>query len=148
MPALIDAARNDTNGGVRADAALALGAIGPAASEAVPVLVNNLRYGDAGYTVATGAAIALAQIGLRAVPALTAALKCDRLGAATPMSPTGYLGPVYPETENVRVYAAHALFYIGPPARDAIPVLRESLRDASQRVREAAAEALKKIDRH
>jgi HEAT repeat protein len=148
IPALIDAVRNDSNGGVRENAARALGAMGPAAREAVPALVDNLRYGDRGYSVATGASIALAQIGRPAVPALIAALKCDHLEPATPISPTGYQGPVYPETENVRVFAVYTLSSIDPPPQDAIPALTESLRDPSPRVREAAARALKSIKPH
>jgi HEAT repeat protein len=148
IPALTDVVGKDPNGGVREAAARALGAMGPASSAAVPVLIDNLRYGDGGYRVATGAVIALKQIGLPAVPALTAALKCNRLPPAAPMARTGYQGAVYPETENVRVYAAHALSGIGREASAAIPALRESLQDPSPRVREAAAGALREIERN
>jgi HEAT repeat protein len=125
VPALI----NDVNGGVRARAARALGAMAPEATAAVPALVNAMRYGDGGYSVASGAQIGLSQIGFPAVPALIAALRCKSLGPGTPMSNTGYRGPVYPELENVRLYAAQALLSIGPPARAAIPALTEALRD-------------------
>jgi len=146
MPALIERLSDD-RGSVRAAAARALGAMGPAASAAIPRLIDTLRYGDGGYDVGSSAGIALSQIGPAALPAVIAALKCERLPPAAPMSPSGYLGPVYPETENVRVLAARTLLGMRRFAKDAIPALRESLRDPSPRVREAAARALKEIDR-
>jgi hypothetical protein len=45
----------------------------------------------------------------------------------------------------VRQQAARALGGIGPAAKDAVPALTDRLKDEHQHVREAAAEALKKI---
>jgi HEAT repeat protein len=47
---------------------------------------------------------------------------------------------------QVRVNAARALGLMGPVARDAVPALRAGLRDADERVRDAAAEALQAIE--
>jgi HEAT repeat protein len=146
IPALVNTLNNDLNLGVRLCAAEALGAMGPAASAAVPALINSLRYGNAGYS--GGASTGLAHIGLPAVPALIAALKCNYLGPRTPMSETAYQGPVYPEIENVRVGAAAAFLGMDRlAARAAIPALTEALRDEHPRVRDTAARALKEIQR-
>jgi HEAT repeat protein len=47
---------------------------------------------------------------------------------------------------QVRINAARALGLMGPVARDAVPALRAGLRDADERVREVAAEALQTIE--
>jgi HEAT repeat protein len=104
VPAVTDVLRDHRDGGMREVAVRTLGALGPAASAAVPVLIDTFRYGDGGFPLAIEAAEALGRIGAPAVPALTAALKCDRLAPAAPMSAIQSRGPVYPETENVRSY--------------------------------------------
>jgi HEAT repeat protein len=144
VPAVVDVLRNDKEGWKRNVAVDALGRLGPAASGAVPALIDTFRYGGA---LAANAAEVLSRIGAPAVPALTAALKCDRLAPAPPIS-----GPwresLYPETEYVRIYAANALSRVGGPAKAAaIPALREALSDASPRVRDAAAYALRLLER-
>src|SRR5262245_44010924 len=86
-------------GNERNRAADAIGAMGPAAAEAVPVLVEALKDDD--YHVPR----ALARIGPPALPALKAAL--------------GHEQPA------VRSGAAEALGEMGPPARTAVAALAE-----------------------
>jgi HEAT repeat protein len=52
------------------------------------------------------------------------------------------------EEPEVRTSAAAALGAIGPDASSALPTLRRLLQDANQRVSQAAAEALKRIEPH
>lgn len=145
VPAVADVLRNDRDGGMRDVAVRTLGALGAAAGAAVPALIDTFRYG---HPLASNAAEALGQIGAPAVPALMAALKCDRLAPAHPPSRPWYRESVYPETEYVRIYATYALSRVGRPAQAAIPALREALGDASPRVREAASVALNELERH
>jgi HEAT repeat protein len=63
------------------------------------------------------------------------------------MSQTWYRETAYHETEYVRIYAAYALSLVGGHAKAAIPALREALSDASPKVREAAAGALRVLER-
>ena len=48
--------------------------------------------------------------------------------------------------EGARNNACIALGHIGPAAREALPVLRESLNDPSRDVRRFAAEAIQRIE--
>lgn len=143
VPAVVDVLRNDKEGWKRNVAVQALGRLGPVASAAVPALIDTFRYGGA---LAANAAEVVSRIGAPAVPALTAALKCDRLAPAPPIS-----GPwresEYSETEYVRINAAYTLSRVGGPAKAAIPALREALSDASPRVRDAASGALRLLER-
>jgi HEAT repeat protein len=144
VPVVVDVLRNDKEGWKRDLAVQALARLGPAASGAVPALIETFRYGG---SLAGNAAEAVRQIGAPAVPALTAALTCDRLPPAPPMSQTWYRETAYHETEYVRIYAAYALSLVGGHAKAAIPALREALSDASPKVREAAAGALRVLER-
>jgi HEAT repeat protein len=147
VPAVVDVLRNDKEDWKRNEAALALGRLGAAASGAVPALIDTFRYGN---TLSANAAEVLGQIGAPAVPALTAALKCDHLAPApaAPISGPWRRQSEYPETEYVRMYAATALSRVGGPAKAAaIPALREALSDASPGVRDAAAHALYVLER-
>ena len=111
---------------IHAQAAQALGVLGPDARQAVPALVRSSR--DLAEDVSRASAEALGRIGplaRAAVPALTAML-------ASPAS-------------SLRVAAAQALGRIGPGARDAQPALVGNLKSAVPLVRATAATALGKL---
>ena len=107
-------------GDVRRAAARSLGRLG---SDVHPLLTDALAAPDA--QVRRGAAEALGWIGAEALPALTAALKNDDAA--------------------VRRASARSLGRWGPAARPAEAALVEALRDADPAVRDAAAEALRRI---
>jgi HEAT repeat protein len=115
------------NGGEqsRAQAAEALGELGPRAKDAIPALARALR--DEYEQVRRGAAASLAAIGAdqSAIPDLVVALK--------------------DVDAEVRESAARALGSAGSQARAAVPSLGLLLKDPSEDVRQAAAEALGKI---
>ena len=147
VPGIVDVLRNDKEAWRRNVAVQALARLGPEASGAVPALIDTFRYGN---TLSANATEALGQIGAAAVPALTAALKCDRLPPAPAPSFAAPWEPqtLYPETEYVRINAAIALAKTGGPAKAAaMPALREARSDASPRVREAAEFALRALER-
>lgn len=122
---LLGQALQDEDRNVRWAAAGALGNIGAQAKEAIPLLRQALDDRDEG--VRQTAAEALVKLGVpgRAVPVLIASLEdkhwCNRR------------------------WAAKILGDVGPPAKAAIPALRKALKDEHAEVREAATEALKKI---
>jgi HEAT repeat protein len=105
----------------------ALGAIGPPATNAAPLLLEALHH----HTVAirSGAASAISRIGIctpEAISALVKTLQDDE--------------PV------VRAYAARALGDFGPPAKEALPALESALRSEELQLHALAmAEAIKKI---
>ena len=110
----------------KANAAEALGKIGPAAKDAVSALSEALK--DKEKDVRWRATYALGEIGpsaKAAVPALIEALK--------------------DEDADVRGDAAYALGNIGPAAKDAVPALIETLKDEDKYVRGDAARALGNI---
>lgn len=160
------AALDDPDADCRGDAAVALAAIGPAASAAVPRLQKLLDDQASPEGVRYAAAYALGRIGAAAKPALDrlrglaaspdevlatvavwAALKIapeDRslVDVAIPLLRRALRGNL----ENARLEAAVALGDIGPAARSAIPLLElVAEEDASKSVREAAAHALGRI---
>ena len=113
-------------GSSRSAPARALGAIGPQAKDAVPVLAKALE--DPDYNVRWAAAEALGRIGepaKAAVPALARTLT-DKI-------------------TSVRRETVVALGRIGPAAKEAIRALKIALKDEAEEVRQAAAKALKKI---
>jgi HEAT repeat protein len=110
---------------LRAAAARSLGAIGPDAKPALPVLTHALRDKEA--QVSLDAATALAHLGPASVPELINALN-DK--GAPP---------------SVRHMAAYALGEIGPGSEPAIPALTQSLSDDNEYVRSSATYALRKI---
>ena len=150
---------------VRSDAALALAGIGSGAAEAVTPLNEALAASDdPGLTCAL--AYALGSIGPAAAPALDtlrklatapepmvatvsvwAALKIDPDNSAMFETAVPLLRrAVSSDRELVRLEAAVALGDIGPAARSAIPILELAAEeDSSRSVRQAAAEALRKI---
>jgi HEAT repeat protein len=112
---------------VRANAAEALGRIG--GSEVVPLLVFAMRDPDA--MVRYDAAESLGKLGAEAAPAVPDLIKILR----------GNDAHIFP----VRLAAAAALGAIGPAAAGATEALKRASRDKDDRLREAAAEALKKV---
>jgi HEAT repeat protein len=170
VPQLSAVLLDDPDGDCRSAAALALSKMVPASRTAVPALARALE--DAEPLVRMNAATAL--FGLRAearpaVPALmkavkdeanrqevrpfpvtiqeTAALALGRASAGSDEAvPTLVEALEAAETEGMRRSAARALGEVGLPARPAVSRLRELLNDRDGSVREAAAEALRKIE--
>jgi HEAT repeat protein len=149
----------DRSATARQEAAEALGKIGPAAKPAVGPLIAALA--DSDDAVRDAAAEALAAFGKDAVAPLVAALKHTdanvRRGAAAALSNMGpaardAVEPLVTLLKNdadadVREAAIRALGAIGPDAKTAAPALRDALTDKDQRIREAAATALKRIEK-
>jgi HEAT repeat protein len=122
----LSGALGDNEAAVRAQAATALGNIGPAAAATVPSLVRALR--DRDDWVRLSAANALGKMGpeaRKAVPDLTTALVDSE--------------------SHVRAWIALALGEIGPEAESAVPALKKALRDPDEQVRAAAATAIERI---
>ncbi|HVS38416.1 MAG TPA: HEAT repeat domain-containing protein [Gemmataceae bacterium] len=117
----------DRSATARQEAAEAIGKIGTAAKPAIGPLVAVLA--DSDDTVRDAATQALAAFGKDAVPSLLAALKHSDADA------------------DMREAAIRALGAIGPDAKAAAPALRDALTDKEQRIREAAAAALKRIEK-
>lgn len=113
-------------------ASYALGRIGPAAAAATPALRALLESDDA--FLRTAAAWAL----LKVDPAKNADLQPQAVGLFT--------AALADERPEVRVAMAQALAELGPAAKAALPALERALQDQHEAVREAAAEALEKID--
>jgi HEAT repeat protein len=128
VPALA-AALKDRTRTVRADAATALGVIGPDAAEAVPALAAALDDPDA--AVGSAAAMALGGVGEKATDAvrpLTEVVK-DTTRLA-----------------ELRRAAAYGLGGIGAAAKPATATLTAALKDADARLRVKSAVALVGID--
>jgi HEAT repeat protein len=167
-PALDDmiTALADAEAEYRAEAALAIAAIGPDAAAAVPALRKNLADESAAPAVRYAAAFALGRIGPAAIEAeallrslasaedetmatvaVWAALKVkpedkSLFEAAVPRLRRALRG----DREVARLEAAAALGDIGPAAEAALPILElVSEEDDSRAVRAAAAQALAKI---
>ncbi|MFQ5794400.1 MAG: HEAT repeat domain-containing protein [Candidatus Bipolaricaulia bacterium] len=155
-------ALRDADWRVRADAAGALGRMGPATRDAVPALVEALN--DTNLDVRWQAAWALGEIdpdAREAVPALIEALQdvevfvraaaagaLGKIGPATAQDAILALTEALQDTDwRVRANAAGALGKIGPAARDAVPALTEALTDEHEHVRQVAAGALESIRR-
>jgi hypothetical protein len=137
VPELAQALADDEPA-VRMCAALALGRLGAEARPAVPALIvavqradNRTNLGTFLHTIRESAAIALSRASAgsaEGVPVLTGALKAAR-------------------SIQARECLARALGNIGAAARSAAPELRALLSNKVPAVREAAAEALRKIER-
>jgi HEAT repeat protein len=122
VPGLIIALKNPDRE-VRIHAATMLKMVGPDAQEAAPVLIRSLLDSH----VRGRADEALTSIGKAAVPALVKGLDDS--------------------DDNLRRLIARSLGYIGSEAKEAIPQLTTLSRDdPSERVREAATAALKRIN--
>jgi HEAT repeat protein len=147
------------------EAQLALGQIGPAARQAVRALVGSLSFDDE--RVQASACYALGKIGptaSRAIPALQKAAKSDRplvklaaLRALLEIRPgqrdlmiialPHLVKALDHENEYVRAEAATAIGQMGSFAKSrATAPLKKKLKDESQIVREAVAEALKQLE--
>jgi HEAT repeat protein len=123
--------------GLSLEAGFALGQIGPAARDAVPILTEALRYGWIWSPVTV-----LGRIGRLVGPsrpsvgaaAMELALALDKWdGRDENLSPS----------RSARI--ALALAWIGPEARDSVPVLIQALQEPDQTLRRAAAKALGSI---
>jgi HEAT repeat protein/lysophospholipase L1-like esterase len=119
VPALVTAL-GSVNPRTRAQAAWALGRIGPAAKGAVPALEKVLR--DPSESVRSWATIALGSMGAEARPAFEALAQ-----------------GLEDERENVRARSAEAIFRVGSEPERAVPVLRTALRSGDLYVRGFAA---------
>jgi HEAT repeat protein len=127
-PALLGALK-DPEPGVRKAAAGAFRSMEAPPRGAIGALVETLR--DPSAEVRAEAAFGL--MGFHSPPAREAVPALSNAFAQDP-------------DRQVRVNAARALGLMGPVARDAVPVLRAGLRDADERVRDVAAEALQAIE--
>jgi HEAT repeat protein len=115
----------DSKSAVQAQGAYGLSLLGPDAREAVPALIKCLKKES---IVRQNAALALGKIGpdaREAVPALIEALRDPDWA--------------------VRRQAAIALGRMGPEARSALPILQTLARDSNVPLRDAAREALVKV---
>jgi HEAT repeat protein len=126
--------------GIRGRAAISLDQLGAAAKPAIPALATALA--DKNLNVRYWCAKVLRGFGpeaKEAVPALVAALRTFPGGSPALDGPERY----YPDVRSV---AAEALGAIGPAAKDAVPALKEAAADKSPDVREAAAQAIRRIE--
>ncbi len=149
---------------VRLPVVLALNQIGPAAQEAIPALVGLVKDAKAPAEIRREAIMAIGEMGeaaAGAVSLLALALDEDSLRSAAVYS-LGNLGPVAqgakPNLRSllegddpfVRTISAWALIRIAPGdpglIREASLVLANSLKSDNERVREAAAHSLAKLD--
>ena len=163
VPQLINAL-DSTNVLVRGGATRALGGIGPAAKASLPKLTELVKEEtEPEIKVRRSAAEALwtidhqprALIPFR-IPELKdkregmrwdAAMFLEKCGPeATNAAPALAELLLKDENNRLRGKAAMALGQIGPQAKAAIPALKQALQDEYKNVRDAAAEALKKID--
>jgi HEAT repeat protein len=160
VSALSDAVGGDKEIAVRKESAKALAAIGPKASDATPALIKALQ--DTNSDVRMQAAYALGRIGSDAVAALPGLMKAVKdkdksvrchaihaIGAfgkaATPAIPE-LIGAVKDDVvADVRLAAIEELAAFGADARSALDVLMVASRDGKPAIREAAQDALKKI---
>lgn len=153
----------DANEKTQAEAAFALAEIGPDASAAVPSLQKAL---ESEGPVRFAAAYALGRIGTKAIeakPALLAQLKGEEsmalvsawaLARIHPECPTCQekalpvlIGGLDDPDPKFRREAASGICCFGKAAEGAVEKLKKALNDADEDVREAAAAALKAIDK-
>lgn len=133
-PALqsIKVALNDSDYSVKYTAYYALGSLGPAASQEIPLLVKNLQDRDEFLQIVSAWALIrispqTQEVVSKALPLLTKGLEI--------------LDP------RARFDAASALGELGPAARNALPALQKiEEKDTEEAVRKAAAEAIRKIN--
>ncbi|MCX7015949.1 MAG: HEAT repeat domain-containing protein [Candidatus Sumerlaeota bacterium] len=117
VPAWIESMRNDRL--YCAAAAFQLSRLGPGAKEAVPALIEVLRYEDQHPRMF--AALALAMIGPDAAPAVPALVRAMEDAGSSDSPTANYM--------YVRAAAAFALGMIGPAAREAVPALARFMED-------------------
>jgi HEAT repeat protein len=159
VPALVDAIERTTDFG-RGRFIDAVGAIGPAAAAAEPVLRRLLLDSDDAFLRVT-LATALARIGSPAADLLPGVLEAAQSGtgsvrhhAVSSLAHFGsegarvteVLGKVLFDADvTVRMCAAEAPGRIGPPAVDAVPALQAACSDGDRLVQSLAASALRKV---
>ena len=160
--ALGEVAAGDRISAVRKEACKTLGAIGPKAAPAVPSLVKALH--DPQVDVRQQAAIALGKIGPDAGPALPELIKaaretdksvrCHAIHAIGSLGKSG-IGAI-PELVKimkdddvieVKLAAIDELASFGPDAAEAVEPLKLAAKDGRIAIREAANDALKKIQK-
>ncbi|MDB6065622.1 MAG: repeat protein [Pedosphaera sp.] len=127
VPELIKMYEQDSSPDSRSTVTLVLCFIGPAAEQAVPMLVRSL--GDKTSGSWFEAALALGKIHARPEIAVPALVKC-----------------LNDQDFQVRLYAAKAIGAFGSDARLAVPDLLKLLADSNAKVQNAAKDALKRID--
>ncbi|GMQ80133.1 MAG: hypothetical protein BMS9Abin04_077 [Planctomycetia bacterium] len=164
VPALIEALEDESNDGLfRREVAFALGAIGPDAVSATDALGGCLAADDP--ELRTGATYALGKIGPPAKAATKALVKLVKNGDPfEQVAGVWALVRVHPKNEKlahvavpvlvkalsherrqVRAEVAAALGDLGTFARSALPQLEKALADPDPDVREAAADAIRRI---
>lgn len=160
VPALTELVAGDPQKAVRKEAAKTLGGLGPKAVAAVPALIKSLQDSDA--EIRLQSAITLGQIGPDASAALPELIKatkeknndvrCEaihslgRLGKAGHAAIPDLIRIVRDdEVAEVRLAAIQELGEFGPDAKEAIDALTVASKDGRLAIREAAADALKKI---
>jgi HEAT repeat protein len=157
VPDFIESLR-DLDGDVRANAAYALGVIGPEAKEAVPYLIEALE--DEDDDVRKNVVVALEKIGPEpgVIPTLIRAMEDESafvrvtatqaLGRIGPEAVPALIEALQDEDSTTRKNAANALWYvyanheIGPETREVVLALIQALQDEDRFVREMAAYAL------
>jgi HEAT repeat protein len=159
VPALIEA-MGDDHPEVSRGAGKALHKIGPAI---IPFLIKALRHDN--WLVREGAARGLygfAPKAQKAIPALTDALKdsdtfvrqwaatalgnlAHHFGPVVKVAVSGLAGLLKDRDFVARECSAHALGFIGPAALDALPALEAALSDDDLSVKEAVADAIRRI---
>jgi HEAT repeat protein len=153
----------DAESNTRIEAALALAEIGPSAEAAVPALTKALEHEG---PVRFAASYALGRIGAKAIkakPALLAQLKNDEsmalisawaLAHIHPDCPTCQekalpvlIGGLGDSSAEFRREAVSGICCFGEAAKGAVASLKKALSDPDEGVRDAAAAALKAIDK-
>lgn len=143
-------------------------AVGRRSFETIPVLIEALNYKDLRYRIEAARALSRMLPDAReqaraAIPALIETLgmsarnehiqsSMGALGAFGAMAESAVPAPVTvlrrQQPDPIpRLVAARALGDIGPAARGAIPALTDALQDRSPGVRQAARDALRRIER-
>jgi HEAT repeat protein len=153
IPALLKALR-DPDDDVRGHAAKALAWIGPEASGAVPALLSALH--DRSESVRAAAIVALGEIGPDAAEAAPELARCCgssseaiqelALRALTSIGPEATLrvAEVLRTSDSVplKLNTLKVLAVYGTAAKEAVPALRDALKDTDPRVRAAAGNTL------
>ena len=132
---------HDNDGRVSQAAAEALGEIGPAANSAIPALVEALSARDDRTRVS--AAVAIRKIGgdvICTIPVLDNALAVSEIWCYWSKFAGLRLGA------DLRRRAADALGELGPVAKAGVPGLKAALKDDFVTVRDAAQDALRRIE--